>query len=140
MITKIPFTDRINWLELRRNAIGGSDAAAILGLSKWSSPLAVYADKLGLVPEREDNEAMRQGRDLEEYVASRFTEATGLKVRRENHILVNDERWVTPLQAEAELGIPSQTIRYLARSGKVSSRLIGKKRMEILLSDLQAKA
>lgn len=53
---------------------------------------------------------------------------------------LNDERWVTPLQAEAELGIPSQTIRYLARSGKVSSRLIGKKRMEILLSDLQAKA
>ena len=53
---------------------------------------------------------------------------------------LDDERWVTPLQAEAELGIPSQTIRYLARSGKVSSRLIGKKRMEILLSDLQAKA
>lgn len=92
MITKIPFSDRTDWLELRKNAIGGSDAAAILGLSKWSSPLAVYADKLGLVPEREDNEAMRQGRDLEEYVASRFTEATGLKVRRENHILVNDER------------------------------------------------
>ena len=53
---------------------------------------------------------------------------------------LDDERWVTPLQAEAELGIPSQTIRYLARSGKVSSRLIGKKRMEVLLSDLQAKA
>jgi putative phage-type endonuclease len=89
-ITKIPFSDRTNWLELRRNAIGGSDAAAILGLSKWSSPLAVYADKMGLVPEKEDNEAMRQGRDLEEYVAQRFTEQTGLAVRRENHILVND--------------------------------------------------
>jgi putative phage-type endonuclease len=89
-ITKIPFSDRTNWLELRRNAIGGSDAAAILGLSKWSSPLAVYADKMGLVPEKEDNEAMRQGRDLEEYVAQRFTEQTGLSVRRENHILVND--------------------------------------------------
>lgn len=55
-------------------------------------------------------------------------------------VSLKDDRWVTPLQAEAELGIPSQTIRYLARSGKVSSRLIGKKRMEILLSDLQAKA
>ena len=53
---------------------------------------------------------------------------------------LNDERWVTPLQAEAELGIPSQTIRYLARSGKVSSRLIGKKRMEVKISDLQARA
>lgn len=53
---------------------------------------------------------------------------------------LKEERWVTPLQAEAELGIPSQTIRYLARSGKVSSRLIGKKRMEVRLSDLQARA
>lgn len=89
-ITKIPFSDRTNWLELRRNSIGGNDAAAILGLSKWSSPLAVYADKMGLIPEKEDNEPMRQGRDLEEYVAQRFTEQTGLSVRRENHILVND--------------------------------------------------
>ena len=31
-----------------------------------------------------DNEAMRQGRDLEEYVAQRFTEETGMKVRRSN--------------------------------------------------------
>lgn len=55
-------------------------------------------------------------------------------------VSLDDERWVTPLQAEAELGIQSQTIRYLARSGKVSSRLIGKKRMEVRLSDLQARA
>lgn len=89
-LTKISFSNRTDWLELRRNAIGGSDAAAILGLSKWSSPLAVYADKLRLIPERNDNEAMRQGRDLENYVANRFTEQTGLKVRRENHILIND--------------------------------------------------
>lgn len=40
----------------------------------------------------------------------------------------------------AELGIPSQRIRYMARSGQIASRLIGKKRMEILISDLQARA
>ena len=91
-IQKISFNDRTNWLALRRKAVGGSDAASILGLSKWSSPLSVYCDKLGLTPEREDNEAMRQGRDLEEYVAQRWMEETGLKVRRENHILINTER------------------------------------------------
>src|SRR5699024_12440638 len=37
-----------------------------------------------------DNEAMRQGRDLEEYVASRFMEATGFKVRRANAIFRNE--------------------------------------------------
>ena len=39
----------------------------------------------------EGRRAMRQGRDLEEYVAQRFTEATGLKVRRANAIYQNEE-------------------------------------------------
>lgn len=34
---------------------------------------------------------MRQGRDLEDYVARRFTEATGKKVRRKNEILKSAE-------------------------------------------------
>ena len=77
------------WLAHRTNSIGGSDAAAIVGLSQYSSPYSVWADKTGKLPPKEDNEAMRQGRDLEEYVAKRFTEATGKKLRRENSILIN---------------------------------------------------
>lgn len=34
---------------------------------------------------------MRQGRDLENYVAQRFTEKTGLRVRRTNAIFQNEE-------------------------------------------------
>lgn len=79
------------WLEQRRHHIGGSDAAAIVGLNAYSSPVAVWADKLGLVEPIEENEAMRQGHDLEEYVAKRFEEQTGKKVRRENNILVNPD-------------------------------------------------
>jgi putative phage-type endonuclease len=79
------------WLEHRRNSIGGSDASAILGMNSYSSPYTVWADKLGKLPPKEDNEAMRLGRDLEEYVAKRFTEATGKKVRRENNILINPD-------------------------------------------------
>lgn len=79
------------WLELRRKTIGGSDAGAICGLNPYASPYNVYADKLKLIPPKEDNEAMRQGRDLEEYVAKRFTEETGKKVRRDNSIIYNSE-------------------------------------------------
>ncbi len=79
------------WLEHRRKSIGGSDAAAIIGLNPWCSPYAVWADKLGKVPPKEDNEAMRLGRDLEDYVAKRFTEKTGKKVRRENSIIINPD-------------------------------------------------
>ena len=80
---------REEWLELRRHSIGGSDAAAIIGLSKWASPYTVWADKTGRLPDKPDTEAMRQGRDLEEYVAQRFSEATEKRVKRCNAILYN---------------------------------------------------
>jgi len=94
---------REQWLELRKKGIGGSDSAAIVGLDRYRSAFDVYAEKIGLKPEQPDNEAMRQGRDLEQYVAERFMEATGKKVRRRNAILqhpehpfmlANIDRWV----------------------------------------------
>ena len=102
---------RDEWLELRRQGIGGSDAAAIVGLDRYRSPFDVYADKLGLKKEQPDNEAMRQGRDLEDYVAQRFMEATSKKVRRRNamlqhpeypHIIANIDRWVVGENAGLE--------------------------------------
>lgn len=79
------------WLEHRQKSIGGSDASAILGMNTYCSPYTVWADKLGKLPPKEDNEAMRLGRDLEDYVAKRFTEKTGKKVRRENNIIINPD-------------------------------------------------
>lgn len=102
---------REQWLELRRQGIGGSDAAAIVCLNRWRSAFDVYADKLGLKPEIPDNEAMRQGRDLEQYVSERFMEATGKKVRRRNAMLQHPEypfmiadidRWVVGENAGLE--------------------------------------
>lgn len=45
--------DRKAWLEARRRSIGGSEVAAILGFSKWSSALQVYLDKSGLIESEE---------------------------------------------------------------------------------------
>lgn len=81
---------RDQWVAARKQGIGGSDAATIVGLNPYSSRLYLYADKLDIVPEKEDSEAMRQGRDLEQYVADRWCESTGKKVHRENAILCND--------------------------------------------------
>ncbi len=102
---------RDEWLELRRQGLGGSDAAAIVGLDRYKSAFDVYAEKVGLKADQPDNEAMRQGRDLEDYVASRFCEATGKKVRRRNSILrhpeysfmtANIDRWVVGENAGLE--------------------------------------
>lgn len=80
-----------DWLMHRKNAIGGSDASTVVGLNPYGSLYELCADKRGLIPPKEENEAMRIGHDLEEYVAKRFTEATGKKVRRKNAIIYNDD-------------------------------------------------
>lgn len=86
---------REQWEEDRRKrrTIGGSDAAAVLGLSKYASPYSLWAQKTGLViPEDiSDKEAVRLGVDLEEYVARRWMEATGKRLKRDNHIILNTD-------------------------------------------------
>ena len=83
---------REEWLRYRKRGIGGSDAGAVCGLNPYSSPMKVYYDKTSSETDSIDNEAMRQGRDMEEYVAKRFMEETGLKVRRANAIYFDEER------------------------------------------------
>jgi len=80
-----------DWLEHRRSSIGGSDASTVVGLNPYSSLYELWADKRGLLPPKEENEAMRIGHDLEEYVAKRFCEATGKRVRRKNAIIYESE-------------------------------------------------
>jgi len=80
-----------DWLRLRKTGIGGSDAGAICGLNPYSSPVRVFVEKTSDQIEKIDSEAMRQGRDLEEYVARRFMEATGKKVRRSNFMYRSKE-------------------------------------------------
>ncbi|MBE7004421.1 MAG: hypothetical protein E7425_09090 [Ruminococcaceae bacterium] len=82
---------REQWLERRRKSIGGSEAAAIVGLSKWASPFSVWADKTGRLPDKPDTEAMRQGRDLEDYIARRFMEQTGKRVHQVNAMLYSSD-------------------------------------------------
>ena len=76
----------VQWLALRKTGIGGSDAGTVCGLNPYSSPMKLFHDNTSEETEELDNEAVRQGHDLEEYVAQRFMEATGLKVRRSNYM------------------------------------------------------
>ena len=92
MLKKIPFDCHEEWLKLRMEALGGSDAAAVLGLNQYKSAYALWAEKTGkVIPEDiSDKETVRLGNDLEQYVAERFMETTGKKVHRCNFILKND--------------------------------------------------
>lgn len=78
---------REQWLKHRQSGIGGSDAGAVCGLNPFVTSIHVWLNKTGQSEDNYDNEAMRQGRDLEPYVAKRFMESTGKKVRRCNRLL-----------------------------------------------------
>lgn len=84
--------DKKEWLKYRKGGIGGSDAGAICGLNPYRTAIQVYTDKRTDEIEEFDNEAMREGRDLEEYVARRFMEETGKKVRRANAMFYDEEK------------------------------------------------
>ena len=83
--------EKSEWLAYRKRGIGGSDAGAVCGLNPYCTAIQVYYDKTTTEIQQTDNEAMRQGRDLEDYVARRFMEATGKKVRRANAMYYHEK-------------------------------------------------
>lgn len=62
------------WLEQRRRGIGGSDVAAIMGLSQYRGPYEVWAEKLGYVQPADLSmvEAVQWGNILEPVVGSHY--------------------------------------------------------------------
>src|SRR5690606_39451930 len=44
-----PVADRAGWLKRRRDGLGGSDVAKVLGISGFGSPWSVYVEKIGAV-------------------------------------------------------------------------------------------
>ena len=83
---------REEWLKQRRIGIGGSDVSAIMGLNAYKSPLSVYLDKIGESPlEDTSSEAAFWGTQLEDVIARHYAETNGVKIRRNNHILIHPE-------------------------------------------------
>ena len=83
VITETAELSREEWLSFRRRGIGGSDVAAILGISPFRTARDIYYDKLQIadVEEEEGNcEAMEIGHLLEDLVAEIFHRKTGYEI------------------------------------------------------------
>ncbi|MPV71440.1 YqaJ viral recombinase family protein [Burkholderia sp. BE17] len=84
---------RDDWLAVRRTGIGGSDAAAAVGLNPYMSPLELWLDKTGRAdglprPDPADTTSPTYwGTLLEPIVAAVYTQQTGNKVRKVNAVL-----------------------------------------------------
>lgn len=90
-ITKVKTESHEEWLELRSHYIGGSDAAAVVGLNAFSSPYSLWAEKTGRVPGFAGNLSTEVGAYLEEFVAQKFYTETGKKVRKVNQSFLNTD-------------------------------------------------
>lgn len=63
---------RTEWLAWRKQGIGASDVAALIGMSKWASPMSMWAEKMGLAPPDEDDEYKEYGRRAEPMIVGYF--------------------------------------------------------------------
>jgi putative phage-type endonuclease len=88
--------------------IGGSDAPAIVGLSRWGNPLSVYLDKLSKdEPTEEETRFQHWGNILEPVIAAEFAKVTGLKIRNVNAILQHDKfPWMLANIDREVIGLP----------------------------------
>lgn len=77
------------WRALRRGSVGGSDAGAIMGLNKWSSPLVVYLDKKGLEAFK-GNMYTRRGKWLEATIRDRCKEELGIMIAPMPYMFYSD--------------------------------------------------
>ena len=84
---------RETWLDVRRQGIGSSDAAAAVGLNPYQSQLELWMHKTGkaeLLPAVDPNDEaspLYWGTLLEPIVAAHYTKRTGNRVRRVNAVL-----------------------------------------------------
>ena len=89
-------------LELRKQGLGSSDIAAVVGLNKFRSPLDVYQEKAGLKPGFEGNEYTYWGNMLEPVIADRYAAEEGVELIEcetlvhpdHSFALATPDRWV----------------------------------------------
>ncbi|MET8841483.1 lambda-exonuclease family protein [Streptomyces rubiginosohelvolus] len=86
--------DRAAWLTARRQGLGSSDMAAVLGISRYGNALSVYHDKTGGLPlEGDDSEPALWGRAIEDTVAREWARRNRSVVRRVGLVANVDRPW-----------------------------------------------
>lgn len=106
---------RADWLAVRKQGIGASDAAAAVGLNPYQSPLELWLVKTGrdtnlpVDDPNDESSPMYWGTILEPIVAAHYTKRTGRKVRRVNSVLRHpdpDKAWMI---ANLDYAIPANS-------------------------------
>jgi putative phage-type endonuclease len=116
-LVKTNTLDRDQWLTVRKQGIGSSDAAAAVGLNPYKSQLELWMDKTGRddnLPKTDPNDETSPaywGTLLEHIVAAHYTKRTGHRVRRINAVLQHPkEAWMLANIDREVMGAPDVQI------------------------------
>jgi len=98
----------------RTKYIGGSDIGAILGLSRFRSPLEVWMEKTGKKIKQLDSLPLRFGSFAEEFVASEYARSTGFELLHDESIHIHPEHSFMSAHID----------RFVLESGSTPSRIL----------------
>ena len=79
------------WLEYRKQGIGGSDASVVCGMNRYKSSIELWMEKTDQLPYQEAGEAAYWGTQLEELVRLEFTKRTKIEVKQVKQLLKSKE-------------------------------------------------
>ena len=124
--------NREDWLKIRKQGIGASDAAAAVGISPYQSPLELWMIKTGRdgllpAPDPDDIQSpLYWGTLLEPKVAEAYAKITGNKVRRVNAVLQHpddDKPWMLANLDYAVVGNDNVQILECKTTGQYGAKL-----------------
>lgn len=123
---------REDWLQVRKQGIGSSDAATAVGLNPYQSPLELWMIKTGRdndlpKPDPDDfSSPMYWGNVLEPIVAENYARKTGNKVRRVNAVLQHpdpDKSWMLANLDYSVVGNSEVQVLECKTAGEFGTRL-----------------
>ena len=121
---------REDWLTVRKQGIGSSDAAAAVGLNPYQSQLELWMVKTGRdadlpkIDPKDQSSPMYWGTLLESIVAAHYTMRSGHKVRRINAVLQHPtEPWMLANLDREVMGAPDVQILECKTAGINGARL-----------------
>jgi putative phage-type endonuclease len=83
--------ENAQWLEERRKGIGGSDIAAIMGLSPFKTAYQVYREKRKEVEDWQGNNLTDWGKRMEPAIRQWYSDTTGRSVRLPDKIMYHEK-------------------------------------------------
>jgi putative phage-type endonuclease len=131
-LVKTQDLSRDEWLTVRKQGIGSSDAAAAVGLNPYQSALELWMIKTGRdaglpkIDPTDDTTPMYWGTMLEHIVAAHYVKRTGRRVRRINAVLQHpdqDKRWMLANIDREVTGDPEVSILECKTAGINGARL-----------------